>query len=71
MSTTTLGYRVNHIIESFHNGQRKQMIEQYEDACKAFERQDVLLLLQLSESITEQELIKILVTLLNSESKGV
>jgi len=63
----TLGERINDIVESYINGQRKQMIEQYKDACKDFDTQDILLMLQLNESINEQELIKILVTLLNDK----
>lgn len=61
---TSLGKRVSDITDSYHNGQRKQMIEQYKDACVAFDKEDVLLLLQLSEDIDQEQLIKILITLL-------
>jgi hypothetical protein len=61
---TTLGYRIESIIDSYINGQRKQMVEQYKDACKAFDKEDVLLMLQLSDEINNQQLIKILITIL-------
>ena len=66
---TSLGKRVNDIIESYNNGQRKQMIAQYEDAIKAFYVEDVVLMIRLAD-IPEESLIHILTTLLmNSTTK--
>lgn len=64
-NTHTLGYRVHSIIDSHTSGQTKQMIEQYEDACLAFDTSDVLLMLRLSESITDKDLATILIAILS------